>query len=66
MRAMARGSTKRGNLVDVVILLIVLIAVAAVVLIVTLNWGRWDPDRETWDGVDIQKQPMDQRPADTE
>lgn len=50
MMIMAGGTRKRSNLVDVLILLGVLIVVAVVVLIVTLNWGTWDPDREHWDG----------------
>lgn len=49
MAAMNNGSSKRSKLIDVVILSAVLIFIAAAVLVVVINWGTWDPDRENWD-----------------
>ena len=41
MAAMNNGSSKRGKLIDVVILSAVLIFIAAAVLVVVINWGTW-------------------------
>ena len=49
MAAMDNESSKRGKLVDVIILSAVLVFIAVGVLVVAINWGTWDPDRENWD-----------------
>ena len=46
---MNNGSSKRVKLVDVIILSAVLVFIAVGVLVVAINWGTWDPDRENWD-----------------
>ena len=58
MMSMDGSDRKRTNRLDVVILLSILIVVAIVVLVVTLNWGTWNPQRENWDGATPQDPPV--------